>query len=100
MTLSRSSSMEEPGLTYQPRYSTGWLAMHDIGSSQGMTTHNGVDALVLCVCFLLLQIDKEHVVCGQSDVVQDSSIKKVIYYFNYCNVNNFSVYSLSMPLLF
>ena len=73
MTLSSSSSMEEPGLTYQPRYSTGWLALEWAETSQGMIT----DA-ALCVCFLLLQIDKKPVVCGQSDVVQDSSTIKVI----------------------
>ena len=27
---SSSSSKEEPGLTYQPRYSTGWLAVHGV----------------------------------------------------------------------
>ena len=31
MMSSSSFSMEEPGLTYQTRYSTGWLAVHGIG---------------------------------------------------------------------
>ena len=32
--------MEEPGLTYQPRYSTSWLAVHDTGMGWVISRHN------------------------------------------------------------